>query len=115
MALSRSSQRNIPVLLGRIAVPLSPQGPEGLDQPGPGVTRVYHIVDVTPLRRGKRVSELLGVLLDEPAGRNRRITGARYLLLEEDLDRSLGPHDRDLGRWPCEVDIPADVLRAHHI
>ena len=33
----------------------------------------------------------------------------------DDVDSALGSHDRDFGRRPSEVEVGADVLRAHHV
>ena len=38
-----------------------------------------------------------------------------HLLAEDDLDRALGSHDRDLGGGPGEIHVAAQVLGRHHV
>ena len=104
-----------PCFFGGLRSRLVREGPERLDQPRPGVPRVDHVVDVAARGRGVRVGELRGVLLDQPGGGGGRIVGLRDLLLEEDLDRALGAHHRDLRRGPGEVEVAPDVLGAHDV
>ena len=54
----RSQSGMFPCFLGGIAVPLGPEGPERVDQPGPGVARIDHVVDVAAGRRGVGMGEL---------------------------------------------------------
>ncbi len=79
------------MLLGRIPIPFTSEHPESLDEPGSGVPRIDDVVDVAP--RGRRVgmSELAGVLGNEPISGCRRILGPGDLVLEEDLDGTFGP------------------------
>src|SRR5438034_5007557 len=106
-ATASALERNVAMLLGRIAVPLGRQGGERPDEPGPGVPRVDDVVHVAAPRCEIRVGEFLPVL--------RLPLLARLLSFIEDFDRTLGPHDRDLRRGPCHVVVPADVLRVHHV
>ena len=88
---------------------------ERVDQPRPGVARVDHVVDVAPRGGGVRVGELLGVLVDQPRRRRRGISAPGDLVLEQDLDRALGSHHRDLRRRPGQVQVAPDVLGAHDV
>jgi hypothetical protein len=49
------------------------------------------------------------------ASRAASFVGIALLVAEDDLDRALGAHHRDLGIRPGEVDVAAQVLRAHHV
>ena len=42
------------------------------------------------------------------------MSGGVELAFVDDVDRTLGPHDGDLGGGPCEIEVGAQVLRAHH-
>src|ERR671910_2273033 len=88
-----SSQRKIPMLLGRIAVPLPPERSQRLDQSGPGITRVDDIVDVAPRGGSVGMGKFAGVLLNQSARGCALITRSADLLLEKDFDRPLRPHD----------------------
>ncbi len=103
------------MLLRRVSVPLGPQGAEPIDQAGPGIPRVDHVVHVAPGCRTPRVGEFLGVLLDPPGGLGRRIGRLGDLVLEQDLHRPLRPHHGDLGGGPGEVEVAPDVLGAHDV
>src|SRR5918994_2161754 len=75
-------QRNIPMLLRRVAIPLTPEHPKRFDQSRATVPGIDDVVDV-PSRRGRvRVSELLGVLLDQPVGHRGWILGPCYLFFK---------------------------------
>ena len=73
--------------------------------------RLDHVVDEAAGAGDEGVGELRLVL-----GFARRELGRVALLLaEDDLDRALGAHHRDLGVRPGEVDVAAQVLGAHHV
>src|SRR5262249_26028890 len=57
-----ASQRNIPVLLRRIAVALGVEHLERLDEAPPGVPRLDDLVHVAALRRHEGIGELLAIL-----------------------------------------------------
>ena len=52
---------------------------------------------------------------DQPRPLRLRIVGRGDRVLEDDVDRALGAHHRDLGRRPGEVHVAADVLAAHDV
>src|SRR6478672_6440228 len=106
------SQWDVPVLLGRIAIAFSSEHSERLDQPGPRIAGIDHVIDVPSGRRSVGVSELFAVLLDQLLGGACRVLGPGNLVLEQDLHRPLGSHDRDLCRRPGKVHIAPYMLRA---
>src|SRR5690606_31358358 len=65
-ALAWALQRNVPVLLRRVRVPLLAQHVERVDQPGARLARIDHIVDVAARGGDVRVGEALAVLGLEP-------------------------------------------------
>ena len=44
-----------------------------------------------------------------------RILGFGDLSAEEDFHGTFWPHDRDLRRWPAEVDVTPDVFGVHDV
>src|SRR5210317_2190842 len=87
-----SSERNVVVLAPRVLELLLAQHRErAADALARRVWR-DHVVDVTAARGDERVGELLAVGLGE-AGNLVRVAD---VLAEDDLDRALRPHDRDL-------------------
>ena len=77
--------------------------------------RQDHVVDVAAGCRDVRVVEPRLVLGDEPPPLGDRVVGRRDLVLEDDVDRALGAHHRDLRRRPGEVHVAPDVLGAHDV
>jgi len=69
------------------------------------------VVDEAARGRDERIGELgpvfLGALLD--------LAGVAEIAPEDDLDRALRAHDRDLGGRPRIVDVAAQVLRRHDV
>src|SRR3990172_513095 len=109
------SERDVAMLLPRVRVALVSQHLEGPDDPRPRLGRTDYVVDVAAGRGDVRVVDLLLVPGHEPSALGGRVVGVRDLVLEDDVHRALGAHDRDLGRRPGEVHIATDVLAAHDV
>src|SRR5690606_39865407 len=98
------------MLLRRVPVPLALQAFESVDETGPGVTRIDDIIEIAAARGDVRMREMLPILLDLRIGRGGRVFGFRDFPAIEDLDGSLRSHHGDLRRWPCDVEVAANVL-----
>src|SRR5690242_2251930 len=61
------------------------------------------------------MGELLPVLFDFRISRRGSVRALTDLFPEENLHRALRTHHRNLGGWPGDVEIAANVLRAHDI
>src|SRR5687768_15037791 len=61
---STTSQRDVAVLLRRIAIALPLKRIEGLDEARTGIARVDDVVEVAASRRDVRVRELLAIFVD---------------------------------------------------
>ena len=77
--------------------------------------RLDHLVDVAALGGVVRVREALLVVGDQLGAARLRVVRLLELLAEDDVDGSLRPHHRDLGRRPGDVEVGADVLRTHDV
>src|SRR5438874_2386154 len=96
----------------RAAAPLFARGDaQRADQLQPRPARLDHAIDVAALRGDVRIGESLGVLLDELAALRR---AGGQLTAEQDVDRPFRTHHSDLSGRPRDVEVGADVLRAHH-
>ena len=71
-----------------------------------------HVVDVAALRGDKRREEALLVF---PSCALRSVSASADIGAENDLDRTLGAHHRDLRRRPGVVDVASDMLRCHDV
>src|SRR5437867_3401143 len=100
-AMARALERNVAMLLGRIAVALAGERGERVDQARPRVARVDDVVQIAARGGLIGVREFIAVFRDLLFGR---------LALVENLDRALRPHHRDLRRGPGDVVVAADVL-----
>src|SRR5439155_10451731 len=93
-ASTRSSERDVPVLLRRVLVALPLEQRQGRDEAWARRRGLDDIVDVAALGRDVRIREALAELRDlfglEALAR-RGIALFTDLALEEDLDGSLGP------------------------
>src|SRR5690625_104235 len=105
----------IPMLPGRVRVPLVLEHIEGVDQARPRLARVDDIIYISSCRRYVGVRELLAVLCLELRGQCLGVIRCCDLSAEEDLDRALRAHHRDLGGRPGEVDITPYVLGVHDV
>ena len=111
----RASERDVAMLLPRVRVALVGEHLERADEPGPRLARQDDLVDVAACRRDVRVGELGLVLGDQALALGRRVVGAGDRVLEDDVDRALRAHHRDLRGGPGEVHVAADVLAAHDV
>ena len=102
-----------PCLRAGIALPLRGQHPERLDQPGPRLGGLDHVVDEPALGGRVRRRELVAVLADQVLRGEPRVGRLLDLLAEDDVDRALRAHHRDLGGRPGERHVGAEVLRVH--
>ena len=99
------------VLLPGIFLGLVLQRAQGLDQAAARAVRHDDVVDVAQARRDEGVGEAF-LVFGLARGQGLGVAG---LLAEDDLDRALGAHDRDLGGGPGVVDVAAQVLGAHDV
>src|SRR2546422_5229375 len=109
------SQRDIAVLLLRPGLSLRAENGKGVDHAGPRLRRLDDVIEVAHPRGDVRVREPIPIFAHELLLSGLRILRVFDLLLEDDLDRAFRTHDRKLGGWPGEVEVPADVLRTHDI
>src|SRR5688500_15354988 len=107
------SQRDVPVLLRRIAVAFGLEAGERGDQLRARLAGWDHFVDEAARRRDVRVRELLAELRDALGPQRVGIRGSVELALVEDVHRALGPHHRDFRGGPREVHVGPDVLARH--
>src|SRR5690606_5999480 len=82
-----------------------------LDQATAGAVGHDDVVDVAETGRDEGVGEAF-LVLGLSRGQGLGIAG---FLAEDDLDRALGAHDRDLGGGPGVVDVAAQVFGAHDV
>src|SRR6266446_7353721 len=106
------SERNVPVLLRRVLVALVLENFERADEPRPCLLGCDDLVDVAELGGHERVREGLAIVGDETLTLAVP-SGGLDLAAEDDVDRALRTHDRDLPGRIHEVHVAADVLRRH--
>src|SRR5436309_6663127 len=109
------SQRDIAVLLRRPGLSFRGEDGEGVDHARPGLRRFDDVIEVAHPRGDVWVREPIPILAYELLLPGLRILRVLDLFLEDDLDRAFRTHDRQLGGWPGEVEVPADVLRTHDV
>src|SRR5438876_9898181 len=109
------SEMHVPLLLWRSRLPLRPEHGEGIDHPRPRLHGLDDVVQVTHAGSDVGIREPLPVFPHEFLLALRGVRGLLDLFLEDDLDRPLGPHDRQFGGRPGEVEVAPDVLRRHHV
>src|SRR3989454_1502599 len=109
------SQRDVAVLLGRPGLSFRAEDREGVNHTRPGLGRFDDVIEVAHPRGNVRVREPIPILAHELPLPGLRILRVLDLFLEDDLDRAFRTHDRQLGGWPGEVEVPADVLRTHDV
>src|SRR3954462_3387087 len=110
-----SSQRDVPVLLGRQGLPLVGQYPQGLGHLHAGVRRRDDRVDVAAVGRDVGIEQRVLVLGDELGPARVRVLGRGDLLAVQDAGRTLRTHDGDLRGRPGEVQVGAEVLGPHDV
>src|SRR5262249_56913361 len=88
---------------------------EGIDQHRPRSPRFDHVVDVASLCRRVRIREPASVFLDQHGASRFGVGRLLDLLSKDDVDGPLRPHYRDLRSRPGEVEVGANVLRAHDV
>src|SRR5437660_5252604 len=108
-----SLERDVPVLPRWDLFPLRPEHPERLDQLGPGIRGFDHVVDEPTLGRDVGIRELLLVPRDQLCSLRLGVGGVLDLPAEDDVDRTLRAHHRDLRRRPREGHVGPEVLRVH--
>src|SRR6185312_1675502 len=89
---TRSSQRRVAVLAPRVLELLVLECGQRLADPPARAMRHDHVVDEAAIGRHERVGELLAILL----GARRDLLCITDVGAEDDLDRALGAHHRDL-------------------
>src|SRR4051812_22678154 len=72
--------------------------------------RVNDGVYIAELGRDVRVGEFFGVTAGDFLALRLRVGGHLNLAFEDDVTSTFGAHDGDLGPWPGEVEVGADVL-----
>src|SRR5260221_3089358 len=108
-------QRNVPMLLWRIAVAFVLQHLQRVNQAWASIRGHDHIINEAAPRSHVRVSELLTVQCDEFSFLRHRVCGFGKFAAEDDAHGTIWPHDRNLGGGPCQVKIAAYMLAAHYI
>src|SRR5918993_3329184 len=102
----RVLKRDVPVLPPRVLDLLRRQPPQRVRHPAAGAVGHDDVVDEAAAGGDERVGEALAVFLG--AGLDRG--GVADVGAEDDLDRTLGTHHRDLGGGPGVVHVAAHVL-----
>src|SRR5688572_2202385 len=82
----RRLQRDVAVLLGRVAVALGLERPERGNQPGARLPRHDDFVDEAALRRDVRIREFLAILGDPGGARRGGVRRRVDLAFVEDVD-----------------------------
>src|SRR5690606_36659998 len=98
--------RDVVGLLPGIFLGLVLQRLQGLDQATAGAVGHDDVVDVAKPGRDEGVGEAFLVF----GLARRQGLGVAGLFTEDDLDRALGAHDRDLGGGPGLLDVAAQVF-----
>src|SRR2546421_6411692 len=111
----RRSERDVAVLLRRSRLAFRAQHGERIDDPRSGLARFDHVVEVPHPGRDVRVREPVPIFLDEFSLPFRGFLRLLDLLLEDDLNGALGPHDGEFRGGPSEIEVPADMFRAHDV
>src|SRR5689334_10208306 len=107
------SERDVAMLLRRVLVALVLEHLERADDLRARVLGLDDLVDVAELRGLERVRERAAVIRDEPLPLGVDVLRALELVPEDDVDRALRTHDRDLGGGEGEADVAPEVLRGH--
>src|SRR5437764_3720633 len=102
-------ERDIPVLAAWPRLCLGQRRLERVDQHGPRPPRLDHVVDVAALGSAVGIRELLLVVGDQLLALFLRAVAV------DDVHSAFRPHHGDLRRRPGEVEVGADVLRAHDV
>src|SRR2546430_8916273 len=110
-----SSERDVAVLLRRSALSFRSEDGERVNHAGPRFRGFDHVVEVSHPGGDVWVRKAIAVLAHELLLPPLRVLRLLDLLLEDDRDRAFRTHNRELGRRPSEVEVPADVLRTHDV
>ena len=86
---------------------------EGVDDLGPRIGRVYHVVYEATTGGDVGIHEEAFVLLNELRPLGLRLVVLADLVAVDDVDRTLGAHHGDLPGGPGVVDVSLQVLAAH--
>src|SRR5437867_2274240 len=108
-------QWDVSVLLRRIFVALRLQCLQRGYERRPCVPRVDDVVDVPSTSGDVGMRKLLSIFLDLCFCRSRFVFAFGDFLAKQNLHRSLRSHHGDLGRRPRDVEVAADVFRAHDV
>src|SRR6266849_2008958 len=109
------SEWNVAMLLRRVPVALVLQHLEGADQARAGIDGLDDLVDVAELGGLVRIGERAAVVGDQALALGGGVLRLLDLVPEDDVDRAVGAHDRDLGGGVGEVHVAADVLGRHDV
>src|SRR5438093_4541968 len=109
------SQRDVAVLLRRPGFSLRAGDREGVNHTRSGLRRFDDVIEVAHPRGDVWVREPIPIFAHELLLPGLRILRILDLFLEDDLDRAFRTHDRQLGGWPGEVEVPANVFRTHDV
>src|SRR5258708_24242009 len=103
-------QRNIPMLLRRILIPLSLQHSQRLDQLLASLSRLDYCIHKSAIRRHVGISQPLAKFFNLFLANRLAIFSAVQLAFVDDIHRALRPHHRNFGAWPGIVHVGANVL-----
>src|SRR3954451_8114025 len=106
------SERDVAMLLPRIRVALVGEDLEGTDQAGTSLRWFDHFVDVATSGGDIRIREFRFIGCNEARLLDSRIVGRGDRVLEDDVDRTLCAHHRELRGRPRKVPVAANVLAA---
>src|SRR3989475_2045939 len=110
-----SSGGVVAVFLRRSVFSFRAEQGERVNPGGPALRRFDYVVEVSHRGGDVRVRKAIAVLAHELLLPPFRVLRLLDLLLEDDRDRAFRTHNRELGRRPSEVEVPADVLRTHDV
>src|SRR5579864_1804313 len=108
------SYRYVPVLAPGAVDLLVTRLLDASDDHAARLRRIDHVVDHRPTRRQVRV-DLLAYRLDQLGSRGLRVVRGLNLLVEDDVDRPLRAHHRDLGERPGDDGVRLVALAVHDV
>src|SRR5258708_14242385 len=103
-------QRNIPMLLRRILIPLSLQHSQRLDQLLTRLARLDNCIHKSAISRHVGIRQPLAKFFNLFLANRFAIFSALQFAVVDDIPRAFRPHHRNFGARPGIVHVRADVL-----